>query len=145
MLFLLLPFQSHSQLCTDDQKDVWAEVENWWAKWKAKDNEGAFANVHKDYMGWNVEDVMPVDYEEWYQSTSRYDENIIDREYDIDPVRIVVKGNAAVVHYYYAFSVKFKDGEEIKNAQYKGKWTEFFIKEKGKWMLLGDMTTWDEN
>jgi hypothetical protein len=59
---------------------------------------------------------------------------------DMEPARITVVGDAAVVHYYFTFVALFSyEGKEFEREM-EGKNAEFYIKDKGKWVLLGDMT-----
>jgi ketosteroid isomerase-like protein len=56
---------------------------------------------------------------------------------DLTPVRIAVVGDAAVAHYYFSFY-----GERMGEQEaISGKNTEFYVKENGKWLLLGDHTS----
>jgi hypothetical protein len=59
---------------------------------------------------------------------------------DLQPVRITIADDAAVAHYYFEFAGSYTMGEEKKKFEESGKNTEFYIKEKGKWKLLGDHT-----
>jgi hypothetical protein len=62
------------------------------------------------------------------------------QDFDIEPARILIVGDGAVVHYYYSYSMVITDGDETNKIQDNGKWSEFFINDKGKWMLIGDFT-----
>lgn len=135
----------YAQEWTKEQKEVWQTVEEYWVKWQAKDYEGAFATVHDKYIGWYAEDPLPINKKKWYNSTMKYSEFTSNHSYDIEPARILVYENAAIVHLYYSFSFVYDDGEKKKKAKFSGKWTEFFIKEDGKWLLLGDLTTGDDD
>ena len=64
--------------------------------------------------------------------------------YDIEPARILVYKDVAVVHYYYEQYIIFTKDDEKTEYNYKGKNTEFYIKEGGNWLLIGDMTVWKE-
>lgn len=135
----------YAQEWTKEQKEVWQTVEDYWVKWQAKDFDGAFANIHDKYLGWYAEDPLPTSKEKWYNSMNKYKEFISKLNYDVEPARILVHGDVAVVHLYYSFSLLYDDGENKKKVSYSGKWTEFFIKEDGKWMLIGDLTTEDDD
>ncbi|MFH1297068.1 MAG: nuclear transport factor 2 family protein [Bacteroidota bacterium] len=144
IILLMITFLGASSLnaqeWTKEQKAVWQEVENMWAYWQAGDFDSAFANVHENYLGWNNESPMPISKKKWIDPMKKSKELYSDYAFDIEPARILVHGDAAVVHYYYQMSWRFNDGEEKYKASYHGKWTAFFIKEDGKWMMLGDMT-----
>ena len=140
----IIAFLGASTVCaqewTDEQKEVWQVVEDFWANWEKGDPEAAFAFVHDSYLGWNNEEPMPMSKAKWFNSVEKYSPFVSEQDYDIALARIFVHDDVAVVHYYFAFSFLFTKGEKKKHISYDGKWTEFFIKEKGKWMLLGDMT-----
>ena len=54
--------------------------------------------------------------------------------YDIQPLKIKIFKNFAIVHYY--SSVRIKDEKEnIKSSNWK--WTEVLIKEGDKWLFVG--------
>ncbi len=130
----------NAQICTKEQKAVWQEVENMWTNWKAGDLDAAFANVDKDFLGWNDEDPMPLSKDKWVNPMKETLNMRTKINFSIEPARILVRDNAAVVHYYYKYSFLYTDGEESNKISYEGKWTEFFIKDDGKWMLIGDFT-----
>jgi len=65
--------------------------------------------------------------------------------YMVNPVRIVVLDNAAVVDYYFSYYISFTMGEQMKQEEGYGKIAEFYIREEGKWLLLGDLTVHDED
>lgn len=130
----------NAQNFTKEQKAVWQEVENKWTNWKTGDLDVAFANIDKDFLGWNSEDPMPVSKEKWVSPMKQTLSMRTKINFDIEPARILVRDNAAVVHYYYKYSFLYNDGQESQNISDMGKWSEYFIKEDGKWLLIGDFT-----
>ena len=58
--------------------------------------------------------------------------------YDVQLAGIVIKGNTAIVHYY--FKNEFKDNKG-KIEKDNGRLTEILTKEKGKWKYLA----WSES
>ena len=129
-----------AQEWTKEQKEVWTEVENMWKNWQANDIDAAFANVDEGYLGWNNELPVPTSKAKWMASMKNYSDKVSRKEYNIEPVRIVVKGDAAVVHFYFSYSYLYTEDDEKHKISYKGKWSDFFIKDGGNWMLLGDFT-----
>lgn len=127
-----------AQEWTKEQKEVWQVVENQWENWQAKDIDGAFANIHENYLGWNDEMPMPTSKAKWMESMKKYAGMMSHEDYNIEPARIHVEGDAAVVHYYFSYQMDM--GGEKKWMGYKGKWSEFYIKEDGEWMMIGDFT-----
>ena len=139
-IVLMVPLSLHCQEWTKEQTEVWKVVEAMWSNWKAGNMEAAFADVHDNYLGWNNESPMPLSKAKWVGSMIENKDSYSHQDYDIEPARIVVQDNCAVVHYYYQFSLIIKEGDESTAMKDQGKWSEFFIKEKGKWMLIGDFT-----
>lgn len=129
-----------AQEWTKEQKEVWQTVENSWMKWKAGDPDGATAALHPKYQGWSDESPLPMNRDaviQWFRSMK---ENMTVEGYMINPARIAVTENAAVVHYYYQFSVTYTMGDQKKHEEGSGKYVEFYVKEGGKWLCLGDMS-----
>lgn len=132
-----------AQEWTKEQKEVWQTVENTWSKWKANDIAGAAANLHEKYQGWNGNMPLPMSKEKMTQMfTEMKDMEKLDY-YSIEPARITVSDNAAVVDYYFDYQVTRIMGTDKKQEHEKGKNVEFYVKEGGKWLLLGDMTVND--
>lgn len=130
----------NAQEWTKEQNEVWQVVENMWAKWQAKDYDASFANVHENYQGWNNEIPLPSSKTKWLNEMKGYAANMSKENFSIERARIVVEGDAAVVDYYFSFSFVYTEGEMKKMISYQGKNAEFYINEKGKWMLLGDFS-----
>ncbi len=126
-----------AQEWTKDQLELWTSIEATWEKWQGGDTDGALATFHEGYLGWSNEYPMPADKAKitkvWNMMKDSYEVMFL----DLEPVRIVVVGDAAVAHYYFNFYARFMGKEE----SVKGKNSEFYVKEGGKWMLLGDYTT----
>jgi hypothetical protein len=129
-----------AQQWSQDEKAVWTEVENMWNNWKAGDLDAAFANVSHDYLGWNNMSPMPISYSKWVSSEKENAKRLSEKKFDIEPARILVHGNVAVVHYYYSYSFLYNEGDKKTRISSKGKWSEFYVKDNGKWMLIGDFT-----
>ena len=140
LIAFLAPASLRAQEWTKDQLEVWKEVKTMFENFKNMDLEAAFSGVHEKYLGWNNGNPMPMTKKKWMDNNLPYKDMMSDMTYDIEPARIVIVGDAAVVHYYYSFGYNFKEGEKAKWISSEGKWTEFFVREKGKWMLLGDFT-----
>jgi len=144
IVMLLIAFlgttRVNAQEWTADQKAVWQEVENMWANWKVSDIDGAFANIHEDYLGWNNSVPMPMSKAKWANSMQDFSKSIGNQYYNIEPARIVVYKNVAVVHYYFDYSFELNTGEKKEKHAYSGKWTAFFVLEKNLWVMIGDFT-----
>jgi hypothetical protein len=130
-----------AQEWTKAQKEVWQVVEDSWTKWKAGDLEGSLACLHDKYQGWSDDVPLPMTKEMVIQ-WSKEMKNIMKMDhFTLNPARIAVTENAAVVDYYYWYEGTYTLGEKKEMKESQGKNAEFYIKEGGKWLLLGDMTT----
>jgi hypothetical protein len=133
-----------AQEWTKAQKEVWQVVEDSWAKMKSGDVDGSIACVHDKYQGWNQEAPLPMTKEmikKWYEelkATQKFD-------YFLNPARIVVTENAAVVDYFFSIQATNITGDNKKMEPMRGKNAEFYVKEGSKWLLLGDMTTFENS
>lgn len=130
----------NAQEWTSDQKTVWNEVEKMWANWKDGNIDEAFANVHEQYLGWNNSAPMPISKGKWVQSEKDFMASVSNQNYDIEPARIVIYKNVAVVHYYFNYSFVLTNGEKKEQHSYSGKWSAFFVLEKSLWLMIGDFT-----
>ena len=121
------------------QKEVWKVVKTGWENWKTGDVEASMELIHDKYQGWNADHPLPsskAKIKEYYGMMKDYMQVTY---FDISPARIMVTDNAAVAHYYFTFYAVY-GGEKKMEKEIAGKNTEFYVKEKGKWLLLGDMT-----
>jgi hypothetical protein len=139
-LFFIETANIYSQNWSKEQLEVWAVVEKSWESWKNLDIEGSLVTIHEDYQGWSNRDALPVSkalakkmYEE--MSSSGKISNFF-----INPARIVITGNAAVVDYVFEFSAVYTNLEAEVPYNVTGKNAEFYVKDGGNWLLLGDMT-----
>jgi hypothetical protein len=134
-----------TQEWTKAQKEVWQIVEDSWAKWKANDIPGSTAYLHEKYQGWNDQLPLPINKEMVIKRYEETKDNFIIDYFSLNPARIVITENAAVVDYYYTFDATFTRGDKKELIESHGQNVEFYIKEGGKWLLLGDMTTIKED
>ena len=147
--FMCVAFLSATTLLgqewSKDEKEVWKTVEDGWASWSKGDSDGAFGTIHDKYLGWNSEDPIPISKTKWMNNYNKYKEFMKVEHYDLDVARILVEGDNAVVYYYFEFYSVYEKGEYKKEKQMEGRNVEFYVKQGGKWMLLGDMTYFDED
>jgi len=144
MAFCLSTSNIIAQEWSKEQLEVWNIVKDSWAKWAKGDVEGSIASIHEKYQGWSIEEPLPVGkakLKEWYSSMK---DMMKIQFFDLEPARIVVTEDAAVVDYYFSFYTTYTWGEKTTEKEIKGKNAEFWVKEKGKWLLLGDMTVFKE-
>ena len=136
---------AYSQEWTKAQKEVWQIVEDSWTKWKAGDIPGSEACLHEKYQGWNDQLPLPITKEMVMSRDQEMKEIFKINYHSLNPARIVITENAAVVDYYYAFEATITRGDKKEQMNSHGQNAEFYIKEGGKWLLLGDMTTIEED
>ena len=145
---LLIAFLAATNLTaqewTKEQLEVWKVSQTLWEKWQANDFEGTFAYVHDSYQGWNNENPLPMSKKKWMNEVKPYMDMMSEMTYSTEPARIVVVGDAAVIHYYFSYSFVISKDDKKKWISNKGKWSEFYVKEKGQWMMIGDFTFSDE-
>jgi len=130
-----------SQEWTKAQKEVWQIVEDSWAKWKAGDIQGSLVCLHEKYQGWNDQSPLPITKEMATQRSMETKDNFKIDYFSLNPARIVITENAAVVDYYYTMEATFTHDDKKEHIESNGQNAEFYVKEGGKWLLLGDMTT----
>jgi len=130
-----------AQEWTKAQKEVWQIVEDGWTKWKAGDITGTTIYLHEKYQGWNDQSPLPLTKEQVVRRFQEFKDREKIESFFLNPARIVITENAAVVDYYFSVESTFISGEKKEQLNYHGQNAEFYIKEGGKWMLLGDMTT----
>jgi hypothetical protein len=130
-----------SQEWTKAQNEVWQIVEDSWTKWKTGDFEGVAACLHEKYQGWNDQMPLPITKQRVKQSNLEMKDIMKLEHFSLNPARIVITENAAVVDYYYMYEGTYTRGEKKELMESHGQNVEFYIKEGGKWLLLGDMTT----
>jgi hypothetical protein len=122
-----------AQQWSAEQQEVWQTID---AQWQAdKDGKNWVEEfVHPDCVGWSMVAPMPRTKAVTNRWLNAYKSNDKIIEYQIDPLSIVIKNNMAIVHYYYLMLTVNKDSNPEKE---KGRWTEIWIKEGNKWLLLG--------
>ncbi|MEJ2596326.1 MAG: nuclear transport factor 2 family protein [bacterium] len=143
-LVLLSANNVNGQTWSKEQKAVWEVVQKGWDDYVSGDVEKAFSGVHEMYLGWNAEEPLPVSKESWIKEYNRWKEHVSFDYYDLKPASITVIGESAIVYYYFEFVMTFHKDEMKKTREVKGKNVEFYVKDGGQWMLLGDMTHYKE-
>lgn len=129
-----------AQEWSKDQDAVWQEVKDGWAAWKSGDSDKAFDGIHENYLGWNNKDPLPTSKGKWMRSYEENKEFMKVDYYDIEPARILIEGDNAIIYYYFNFHMVYEKGEYKKESSMEGKNVEFYIKDGNKWKMLGDMT-----
>jgi len=131
---------AYAQEWTKTQKEVWQVVEDGWMKWTSFDVDGYMAILHEKYQGWSNDSPLPITKDMVKKSFSDWMSNSQFGYYQINPARITVTENAAVADYYFYFKMTYTAGEAKELQEWYGQNVEFYVKEGGKWLLLGDLT-----
>lgn len=145
VIILLMTKTALPQEWTKEQSEVWKVVQDGWTKWKAGDADGLAAITHEKYQGWSDDSPLPMGKQEVMQWFKDMKDMMKVNYYSIEPARIVVTKNAAVVDYYFDYSTVYTMNDKKESKESKGKNAEFYVKEDGKWLLIGDMTVHAED
>lgn len=117
------------------QKEVWKNVEAYWALDTAGDTEGFMAYFDPDYVVWSITNTMPNSKETAKKFIANVHKTTKVLVYDIQPVAIKIHGDIAFVHYYWNEVIKDAEG---KQKGISGRWTDILMKRADKWVLIGD-------
>lgn len=130
-----------AQEWTKEQLEVWKGIEEGWKIVTSFDVESMNAAYHEQFQGWGNDTYLPISKEMALENARVYTAmGVKINFFRINPARIVVTDNAAVVDYYFAYNVTEPNGNgETENLTVSGKRVMFLVKEGGNWLLLGDM------
>jgi hypothetical protein len=132
---LFITSSAFAQEWSNEQKEVWAGVEAYWAV-SMSDTPKDFLNYIDDsYYGWSYENGAPTTKASSQKAVDYWTTKGRVAYYIITPARIWVQGNFAYVHYYYTEVDEGLDGKPITE---RGRWTDILMKKDGKWILIGD-------
>jgi ketosteroid isomerase-like protein len=120
---------------SEKQKEVLKTVEAYSELGMKRDIEGFLKYFHGDYKGWGLD--VPVPYgkesvKKWVSFNFPRTELLI---YEIQPLEILVIGESAIIHYYFYYRSKDHEGKE---KDHTARWTDFLVKDGGKWLLIAD-------
>ncbi len=119
---------------TETQIEVWKNVGSYTKLIMNGDVEGFLEYFHNDYSGWNYYELMPVNKSDVKNELQQ----LLKREissYNINPVTINIFNDVAIVRYYFSGTYKNTDGKEILK---QGRNTDILLKQKNKWIIIGD-------
>jgi len=117
------------------QKEVWKNVNDYWALMAKGDINGFFEYFHTDYIGWDNGDALPSTKEESRKMFTFFYTGVKVPVYQIKPVAIKVYGDFAFADYTYFMFMEMPDG---KKKSEKGTWTDILTKQGNKWVMIGD-------
>ena len=135
LIFSLGVSSGFAQDWSPAQKEVWKNVNDYWAVMAKGDLNGFLDYFHADYSGWENDSPLPSNKEEskkWLTYAYQGTKILI---YEIKPVGIKIFGDVAIVNYYYTMVKESQEGK--KNAE-SGRWTDILLRQGNKWQLIGD-------
>lgn len=135
-LFIATPAVVSAQEWSAAQKEVWKNVENYWALDAAGDTAGFLAYFHPDYCGWSLRSALPGDKETVTKFITHGHKTSKTLVYHIQPVAIKIHGDIAFVHYYWTQITQTNGDPKEKDSS--GRWTDILMKQGDKWVLIGD-------
>jgi hypothetical protein len=93
-----------------EQKEVWKNVETYWALDMAGDTAGFLAYFHADYQGWNYNNPLPGSKEratKFITHSHKVSKTLV---FDLQPATVRVYGDTAFVHYFWTRVGKDAEG-----------------------------------
>lgn len=122
------------QKWSESQKEIWKNVETYTGLITKGNVKEFIKYFHADYAGWNYCEFLPVskaDVENELSSIPKCRPS----SYKITPVAINRFNDVAIVHYYYSTTYNNANGKQFEK---KGRNTDIVLKQKDKWVLIGD-------
>jgi len=117
------------------QKEIWKNVNDYWALMAKGDLNGFMDYFHADYIGWDNSAVLPSTKEESRKWLAYAYQGVKIPVYEIKPLAIKIYGDVAFVHYYYSIAKESQDGKKKSES---GRWTDILLKQGNKWVMIGD-------
>lgn len=124
-----------AQEMSPEQKEVWKNVEAYWALDAAGNTAGFMEYFHADYRGWSYDSPIPSSKERTTKFVTHDHKTSKNLLYDIQPLQVRVNGNMAYVHYFWSTIVKDSEGKEKRR---NGRWTDILVKQGNRWVLIAD-------
>jgi ketosteroid isomerase-like protein len=134
-LTLLSSSQLYGQEWSEEQKEVWAVVEDLWQAWADGDYNKIIGFVADDFRGWNESFHAPYEKKEsqpWNERRLKKNNFIL---HHLHPFAIDIHDDIAIVFYSYQEIVEQKDGSD---KEEQGKWMDIYKKIDGKWLLIAE-------
>jgi ketosteroid isomerase-like protein len=135
---LCLPIAVFAQEWSLAQKEVWKVEETIIAAFQKGDLETAMSFVHPDYRGLHHGSPVPIDKAIARQQFADMTKNYHTRTACIQPLAIQIFGNTAIVHYVATVTLASYDERPV---TIQAAWTDVFIKQGEKWLVVADNGT----
>jgi ketosteroid isomerase-like protein len=117
------------------QKEIWKVEEETVADIEKGDVEKLMSYVHQDYRGSGHGSPIPIDKTIFRKQVERLVKTYPARSLFLQPAAIQVFGNTAIVHYIATITLKSVDGKE---ATSQTAYTDVFVKQGDKWLIVAD-------
>lgn len=118
-----------------EQKEVWKNVETYWAHGAAGNTAALLEYFHADYKGWSYRNALPASKQRVAKFAAHEHKTTKTLVYDIEPVTVRVHGNVAYAHYVFTEIIKDSEGKEQNRS---GRWTDILMKQGNKWVMIAD-------
>jgi len=117
------------------QKEVWKNVEAYWALYDQGNLEGFMTYIHADYRGWPYQATLPgnkATVRKFVKHDMKTSKTLVS---NIQPAAIQIHGNVALVYYYFSVIANDAEGKEQRS---RGRWLDILMKQGNKWVMIGD-------
>lgn len=115
-----------------EQRALWQCVVELWDLAKRGDEDRIRNRLHVDYVGWDLNMPLPHDREAALRSVSAGAPPL--RDYDLQPLSVrIYDGRIGIAHYTYTATT---GAEGQPPTRVRGKWSEVYLKQDGKWTLV---------
>lgn len=131
---MVCPQALSAQKWSPQQKEVWSAVVDWDNAWAKGDAAGFLRHFHKDVVRWAPNEGAPVGKAEMAGNIEYSLSAAAPVRNQVTPIRILVKGNVAIVCYYFQGHIKLHADGKV--TRYGGRRMATFIKEDGKWLVI---------
>jgi ketosteroid isomerase-like protein len=135
-VFLVESKFTYAEEWTAEQK----EIVDWFKKYTEVSIEGNLEGIwsyyHPKFSGWDFSQTMhPVPFDKaWLQKNQEGQYEMYKMiSFEVEPLKIKVEGNYAIIHVNYIEKVNDSEGNEI---TFSGPWTSALIKQDGKWLFI---------
>ena len=119
------------------QKEVWKNVEAYWAADAAGNTEEFLTYFHADYSGWSLQNPLPGGKERARKFLVHGHKTEKTLLHDIQPVAIKIHGNVAIAQYYWK-QIYQAVGNDQPMKEASGRWTDILMKQGDRWVLIAD-------
>ena len=123
-----------AQNWSKNQLQAWQVIEDRWDNLVNQKNLEAFSrDFHPEFKGFVNWRALPIDREILKQGADNVINSLTFSMYVIEPTSITISGDAAVIHYF--CNTRGKTNGKLFQSEFK--YTDFLVKENGKWLTLG--------